>query len=90
MNAFEPPAEEVMTYKGLSAYLKMAPGTLRHYVMRGIIPCTKIGINVRFTKKQIDAWLESQECRRPRGGNGRGNADAGGGLFPAADSGVVE
>jgi hypothetical protein len=27
--------DEVMDYRALSAYLKVAEGTLRHYVMRG-------------------------------------------------------
>ena len=55
-----PPTHEVMDYNGLSAYLKVAQGTLRHWVMKGKIPCIKIGRNVRFSKKQIDGWLEEQ------------------------------
>jgi excisionase family DNA binding protein len=49
--------DEVMDYRGLSVYLKMAHGTLRHKVMRGEIPFYKIGSSVRFAKKDIDAWL---------------------------------
>jgi excisionase family DNA binding protein len=45
---------EVMDYRGLSAYLKMAPNTLRHKVMRKEIPFYKIGSSVRFCKKDID------------------------------------
>ena len=52
------PVDEVMDYRGLSAYLKMAQGTLRHRVMNGEIPYFKIGQSVRFSKKHIDLWLE--------------------------------
>jgi excisionase family DNA binding protein len=50
-------ADEVMDYRGLSAYLKMAPNMLRHKVMRKEIPFYKIGSSVRFCKKDIDEWL---------------------------------
>jgi excisionase family DNA binding protein len=50
--------DEVMDYKGLSAYLKMAQNTLRHKVMHGKIPFFKIGKYVRFSKKDIGLWLE--------------------------------
>ena len=49
---------EVMSYKGLSAYLKLSQNTLRHKVMREEIPFFKIGGAVRFSKIKIDAWLE--------------------------------
>ena len=49
---------EVMSYKGLSAYLKLSQNTLRHKVMREEIPFFKIGGAVRFSKVKIDAWLE--------------------------------
>jgi excisionase family DNA binding protein len=58
MKVITPPADDVMDYKGLSAYLKMSQSTLRHRVMRGKIPFFKIGFSVRFSKKDIDAWLE--------------------------------
>jgi len=50
-------ADEVMDYRGLSAYLKMAENTLRHKVMRNEIPFYKIGSSVRFCKRDIDGWL---------------------------------
>ena len=58
------PVSEVMNYRGLSMYLKMAEGTLRHKVMRGEIPFFKIGGSVRFSKRHIDVWLEKHH-RRP-------------------------
>ena len=58
MKVIEPPNDEVMSYKGLSAYLKLSQNTLRHKVMNGKIPFFKIDGAVRFSKKKIDAWLE--------------------------------
>ncbi|MDR2924093.1 MAG: helix-turn-helix domain-containing protein [Treponema sp.] len=46
-------SDEVMDYKGLSAYLKLVQNTLRHKVMYGEIPFFKIGKCVRFSKKNI-------------------------------------
>jgi len=60
MKITEPPAGEVMNYRGLAAYLKVAQGTLRHWVMKGKIPHIKMGSGVRFAKKHIDVWLEGQ------------------------------
>jgi len=67
--------DEVMDYRGLSAYLKMAQGTLRHKVMRGEIPHFKIGHSVRFSKKRIDSWLG--EYHRAGGVGGELFADVG-------------
>jgi len=47
-----------MSYKGLSAYLKLSQGNLRQKVMNGKIPFFKIDGAVRFSKKHIDAWLQ--------------------------------
>jgi excisionase family DNA binding protein len=58
--------DEVMDYGALAAYLKMAEGTLRHYVMREEIPFAKIGAHVRFLKTEIDRWLLERN-RRPAG-----------------------
>jgi excisionase family DNA binding protein len=65
MKLIEAPTDEVMNYRGLSAYLKIAQGTLRHKVMRSEIPFFKIGQSVRFSKKHIDKWLEEHK-RGPR------------------------
>ena len=52
--------DDVMSYKGLSAYLKLSQGTLRQKVMKGTIPFFKIGGAVRFSKKKIDVWIEER------------------------------
>jgi len=54
----ETTANDVMSYKGLSAYLKLSQGNLRQKVMNGKIPFLKIDGAVRFSKKHIDAWLQ--------------------------------
>lgn len=65
MKVFEPLTDEVMDYRGLAEYMKFAPGTLRHLVMRGELPYFKIGRSVRFSKKQIDMWL-TEHHREPK------------------------
>ena len=44
MKAMEPPTDEVMDYRGLSGYVKLAERTLRKIVMRGEIPFFKISL----------------------------------------------
>ena len=82
VNVMETSTNEVMDYRGLSMYLKLSQGTLRHWVMHGKIPFYKIGSSVLFAKKHIDVWLEEhhQGLRRTRAGDG---VDSGGELFPA-------
>jgi excisionase family DNA binding protein len=58
MKVITPPTDDVMDYKGLSAYLKMSQSTLRQRVMCGKIPFFKIGFSVRFSKRDIDTWLQ--------------------------------
>jgi excisionase family DNA binding protein len=50
--------EEVFDYHGLAAYLKIPEGTLRHWVIEGRIPFSKLGVHVRFSKKVIDQWFK--------------------------------
>ena len=80
-------ANDVMSYKGLSVYLKMSQGTLRQKVMNGTIPFSKIGSSVRFSKKTIDAWLEenhkSTKKKKQRTENKEQGDMGGGELFPA-------
>jgi excisionase family DNA binding protein len=67
MKAIDPAfADEVMDYRGLSAYLKLAQNTLRHKVMRDEIPFYKIGSSVRFCKRDIDEWLAGHRQNRKR------------------------
>ena len=81
VNVMEMSTNEVMDYRGLSMYLKLSQGTLRHWVMHGKIPFYKIGSSVRFAKKHIDVWLEEHHrwLKRTQAGDG---GDSGGELFP--------
>jgi len=58
MKETETAADDVMSYKGLSAYLKLSQSSLRHKVMSNSIPFLKIDDAVRFSKKKIDEWLD--------------------------------
>jgi excisionase family DNA binding protein len=55
---------QLLTYTDLSKYLRRKESALRNDVMRKRIPYLKIGEGrrgqVRFRKKDIDAWLESK------------------------------
>ena len=64
---------EIMNYKELSVYLKLSPNTLRHKVMQGKIPFYKIDGAVRFSKKDIDVWLEEhyRKTIKPKAENHR-------------------
>jgi excisionase family DNA binding protein len=76
-------ADEVMDYRALAAYLKVAEGTLRHYVMDRTIPFAKVGAHVRFLKVEIDRWLLERN-RRPAGKGGTGTGGGGELLWAAA------
>jgi excisionase family DNA binding protein len=68
-------ADEVMDYRALAAYLKLAEGTLRHYVMEGSIPFVKVGSRVRFLKGEIEKWLLERNCRPAGKRVAKGGAD---------------
>jgi excisionase family DNA binding protein len=57
--------EEVFDYHGLAAYLKIPEGTLRHWVIEGRVPFSKLGVHVRFSKNIIDRWFREhhRDCR---------------------------
>jgi excisionase family DNA binding protein len=81
------PADEVLDYQGLAVWLKVAEGTLRHYVMEGRIPFVKIGAHVRFLKPEIETWLMERKGRSGGKAAGKGDVKAGpvradGGMLP--------
>jgi excisionase family DNA binding protein len=57
--------EEVFDYRSLAAYLKIPEGTLRHWVIEGRVPFSKLGMHVRFSKSVIDQWFREHQrgCR---------------------------
>jgi excisionase family DNA binding protein len=82
MGEEKPRTDEVMDYRALAAYIKLAEGTLRHYVMKRTIPFVKIGTHVRFLKPEIAKWLLERN-RRPAGKSEPVTAD--GDLLPFGD-----
>jgi excisionase family DNA binding protein len=84
MGEEKPQADEVMDYRALAGYLKLAEGTLRHYVMEGRLPFVKVGVRVLFLKGEIDRWLLERN-RRPGAAVKSGQNKNGGGLFPLGD-----
>jgi excisionase family DNA binding protein len=68
---------EVLDYRSLSAYLKIPEGSLRHMVLREGIPYYKIGRSVRFSKSQVDQWLEEHQRKNGVGFGGGLSASGG-------------
>ncbi len=51
----------LLDYKAAAEYLGLSPLTLRRYVSRRLLPFLKLGPSaVRFTRDDLDLWLQSQ------------------------------
>ncbi len=50
---------EIMTVREISEYLKLAPSTIYRLTQSGEIPARKVGGTWRFSRNQIDRWLEN-------------------------------
>jgi excisionase family DNA binding protein len=93
MGEEKPQADDVLDYAGLAAYLKIAEGTLRHWVMKGRLPFIKMGSRVIFSRKQIERWMleHAQEARavwgKAKKKAGPGDAVSSGELFPVEGKG---
>ena len=59
-------ADEYLDVKDLASWLKMDSGRIRYEVFKSRSPYIKIGRSLRFSKKDIDLWIQSQK----RGENG--------------------
>lgn len=62
---------EMLTAKDLEALLQISVKTIYAYVQRGLIPYIRIESNVRFSKHQVERWLE-QRTFQPRPVNSKG------------------
>jgi excisionase family DNA binding protein len=62
---------DMLTAKDLEALLQIDRKTIYAYVQRGIIPHSRIESNVRFSKHQVQRWLEERSFQ-PRPVNGKG------------------
>ena len=52
--------DDIMTVKDLAQYLKIAEKTAYRFALEGKIPGFKVGSAWRFSKKEIDAWIEKE------------------------------
>jgi excisionase family DNA binding protein len=62
---------EILTAKDLAKALQISVKTIYAYVQRGLIPYIRIESNVRFSKHQVQRWLEERSFQ-PRPVNGKG------------------
>ena len=66
----EPVKFDLMTVNELSSYLKVKPGTIRCWICKKVIPIAKLGPGergcVRFVRKEIDRWIQSNLRRERR------------------------
>ncbi|SRR5713226_1427331 len=62
---------DMLTAKDLEALLQIDRKTIYAYVQKGLIPHSRIESNVRFSKHQVQRWLE--DCSfQARSVNGKG------------------
>lgn len=59
-----PEQDAVMTVREVSQYLKLAKSTVYKLVQEGVLPGRKVGGTWRFSRKQLDSWLEQEEHYR--------------------------
>ena len=57
--------DRLLSAKEVAEYLHVKPITVRRKAQSGEIPSIKIGHRLRFDKKQIDRWLQSNTRGRP-------------------------
>jgi excisionase family DNA binding protein len=62
---------EILTAGELEKFLRIDRKTIYSYVQRGLIPHMRIESNVRFSKHQVQRWLEERSFQ-PRPVNGKG------------------
>ena len=61
----------MLTAKDLEALLQIDRKTIYTYAERGLIPYVRIESNLRFSKHQVQRWLEERSFQ-PRPVNGKG------------------
>lgn len=50
---------KLMTVDQLAEFLQVSTETIRRYTRSGRLKCIKVGHQIRFTKEQIDEFLEA-------------------------------
>ncbi|MCA9395150.1 MAG: helix-turn-helix domain-containing protein [Candidatus Omnitrophica bacterium] len=65
--------DAVLTIKDVAKYLSLHTSTIYRYAQKGVIPAFKVGSDWRFSRRHIDAWIDSKISENEhRAGNGRG------------------
>jgi excisionase family DNA binding protein len=88
MNGGDGGMETYMTIEEVAAYLKLAPQTIRKFILNKSIPYRKVQKSVRFRVSEIERWIDegggcggkyrSDELGRMAGGHsGEGSSPAG-------------
>ena len=52
--------KELWTVKDVAQYLKLQPETIRNMARKGDLPAIKLSRMWRFSKDEVELWLESQ------------------------------
>ncbi|MBZ0165502.1 MAG: helix-turn-helix domain-containing protein [Candidatus Omnitrophica bacterium] len=72
-----PTDDAVLTIKDVARYLSLHTSTVYRYAQKGVIPAFKVGSDWRFSRRHIDAWIDSKinenDSRNGHGGNGQHN-----------------
>jgi len=62
---------EMLTAEELEKFLRIDRKTIYRYVQLGLIPYVRMESNLRFSKHQVQRWLEERSFQpRPVHGNG--------------------
>jgi excisionase family DNA binding protein len=62
---------EILTASELEKFLRIDRKTIYRYVQLGLIPYVRMESNLRFSKHQVQRWLEERSFQ-PRPVNGKG------------------
>jgi excisionase family DNA binding protein len=65
MNGENGGMETYLTIEEAAAYLKLAPQTIRKYVLNKSIPYRKVQKSVRFRLSEIEKWIDEGGGNRP-------------------------
>jgi excisionase family DNA binding protein len=55
------PTGGIMTVSEVAAYLKVHPMTVYRLVRSNVLPCFRVGSELRFSKADIDEWIRERE-----------------------------
>lgn len=50
-------ADELLTVREVSAYLRKSPSTIYRLTRRGQLPATKVGGTWRYSQRRLEEWL---------------------------------